>query len=51
MTVELWDPWDQLCTCGHRLHEHFMDWDRSGDGVTPDCCYPACECMDFEPQR
>lgn len=49
MTVVLWDPWDQLCTCGHRMYEHILDWDRPGDGITPDCDY--CDCMDYTPQR
>lgn len=35
------------CTCGHPTSDHKLDWDRPGEGVTPDC--DRCECMDFTP--
>lgn len=43
-----WDPWVQKCTCGHEMRDHFLDWDRPDDDITPDCTAEGCQCMDFE---
>jgi hypothetical protein len=44
------NPWDIPCTtCGHKMREHILDWERTDD--MPDCTQDDCACFEFQPGR
>jgi hypothetical protein len=38
------DLWLTLCTCGHFMNEHVLDWDLDPD---VDCRHEGCQCPEF----
>lgn len=43
------DPWKALCTCGHPIAVHRLDWSDPDDDLRPDCTHDGCNCPDFAP--
>jgi hypothetical protein len=44
----IFNTWDDLCKCGHRMREHILDWDLDPE---IDCRVEGCTCPEFRPVK
>jgi hypothetical protein len=42
------DLWSTLCSCGHTMRCHVLDWDLDPE---IDCTVDGCKCPEFNPKE